>query len=520
VNIVMDLLPTWTEVGSWTLGRDPLGIQATSVRIYRDLVPGLTNVTNRLRYYSFYCWVIRQYEITEHSGDESRWKTFIRRAEALYALACNLADQDEADGLGGNEWAQKLLKTIQDGTFDVRPATDFGPGSQQYLSAKGGNFGQFYIRSMTEEAFLDPSAKIPIISEKLGRKAAEAFHSSVGRASGRLMDAIREGVISIKDLRLIGAAAHPSNIPDESEEMSLLRGFVLAQSNETARAVARRSSSWLLLDLFMKGVPADDEHAIRRAFYNRALPDGSTYRPPGRIVELWKAYQANELCHVALEAVLNALVARLRAKPNGGEDPDTLIAEVLDPAMEGLGADQSAWKSWADQVGAPNAGNEEKLALPVLEALRDERLAEDSVALQSALILLATLWARWASVDTSVRETIAKRASRGGRSLDGVLRTLETQAAAPAPAALRRMVRRHVVSDHLAIAGRKLAASGTFTYHFTSADGVLADGRVARYRYTNPRLRNLVRFLQDARLHGVGGVTPAGKRFLNDCQAL
>jgi hypothetical protein len=38
----MELLPAWTTAGSWSLGRDPLGMQATSVRLYRNLVPGLT----------------------------------------------------------------------------------------------------------------------------------------------------------------------------------------------------------------------------------------------------------------------------------------------------------------------------------------------------------------------------------------------------------------------------------------------------------------------------------------------
>src|SRR5260370_42520314 len=75
------ILPNWSQPTRPSLGRDPLGIQATSVRVYRGLVPGLTNVTNRLRYYSFYCWVIRHYEEKKHSDDEAKWRVFIRRAE-------------------------------------------------------------------------------------------------------------------------------------------------------------------------------------------------------------------------------------------------------------------------------------------------------------------------------------------------------------------------------------------------------------------------------------------------------
>lgn len=45
--------PYWTKTGSWTMGLDPLGLQATSIRIYQSLVPNITNITNRLRYYAY-----------------------------------------------------------------------------------------------------------------------------------------------------------------------------------------------------------------------------------------------------------------------------------------------------------------------------------------------------------------------------------------------------------------------------------------------------------------------------------
>ena len=102
-------------------------------------------------------------------------------------------------------------------------------------------------------------------------------------------------------------------------------------------APSRRASCWLLLDLLSKGVAVDDEASQRRAFYNRALPDGAAYAPPGQTANVWRAYQANELCHIALEALLNALVARLQDKLVG-EDPDILLAEVVQPILNGLDA--------------------------------------------------------------------------------------------------------------------------------------------------------------------------------------
>ena len=247
------------------------------------------------------------------------------------------------------------------------------------------------------------------------------------------------------------------------------------------------------------------------------LPDGSNYAPPGQTAKLWRAYQANELFHIALEAILNALVGRLQRKP-GGEAPNTLIAETIEPILDGLNANEVSWQEWAAEIGAANTGNEESLAKPILEALQDTQLAEDRTMLERAMVLLAVLWARWGSAEVDVREAIESYAAKGGRSLNGIIRTLDSHAKSLSLKAVAQAIRRHIVSDHLAIAGRKLAASGTFTYHFTSADGLLADGRIASYGYTNPRLRNLVRFLEDAGLHDDNGVTPIGNSFLNDCQ--
>ena len=56
----MNLAPQWNTAGTYSMGRDPLGLQAASVRLYTDLVPGLTNVTNRIRYYSFYITIFEK----------------------------------------------------------------------------------------------------------------------------------------------------------------------------------------------------------------------------------------------------------------------------------------------------------------------------------------------------------------------------------------------------------------------------------------------------------------------------
>lgn len=514
----MELLPSWTKAGSWTLGRDPLGMQATSVRLYRTLVPGLTNVTNRLRYYSFYCWVIQHYEEIEHSGDEAKWRIFIRRAEALYALACYVVDPQHSDGLAGGLWAGAFRQSLPTDIIDLRPHTDKPGQSGQYLKAVRGNFGQFYIASMTEVGLLTPSGRIPIVSDQQGREMANAFAASVGGSVELLSSAIKEGTITPAKLIEIGNATHPSRIPAKSKEMALLRRYLLAMDDPEGNGSARRASAWLLLDLLRHGVSAEDEKSVREAFYNRRVPDGSAYSASGVTIDRWKAYQANELCHIACEAILNALLVELQKYPLG-RDPNLLLKNLLKPALAKLGAGGRSWHDWASELGANFVGYEEALAEQILTTLSDVESASNSDGLSNALQLVATLWLRWGDDgDTSVRDMIERHAGNGGRSLSGVLRTLNAEASNMVEDVLQQTVRRHLIADHLTIAGRKLAASGTFTYHFTLSDGVMSDGRITTYGYTTPRLRNLIRFLQDAQLYDGSVVTDSGMEFLNENQ--
>ena len=54
----------WVEPEKPIRGLDHLGVQAPSIALYTQLLPGITNVTNRARYYSFHPWLIRSFEIT------------------------------------------------------------------------------------------------------------------------------------------------------------------------------------------------------------------------------------------------------------------------------------------------------------------------------------------------------------------------------------------------------------------------------------------------------------------------
>ena len=49
---------SWIRPSEPIRGLDHLGVQAPSIALYTQLLPGITNVTDRARYYSFHPWVL------------------------------------------------------------------------------------------------------------------------------------------------------------------------------------------------------------------------------------------------------------------------------------------------------------------------------------------------------------------------------------------------------------------------------------------------------------------------------
>lgn len=267
----------------------------------------------------------------------------------------------------------------------------------------------------------------------------------------------------------------------------------------------------------MRCVNADGEFdaaTLRNIVYNRVLPDGSPYEG-GDVdtLDRWQAYQANELCHIALAAFLNGLVHRLDGE-GGVAEPGALIAGLVEDLLSSLGSDGS-WSTWAGSNGAEWQGREDEFATEVLSAIGNKEKAGSVSGLAAAARLLALLWRRWGQGPNSVERQIKKTAGADMPSVVAVLGTLAEARAEPRGGALVKAISRHVIANHMAIAGRKLAASGTFTYHFTMADGRIADGERGEYGYTNPRLDNLLVFLDDAGLHDGSVPTEDGINFLD-----
>jgi len=126
-------------------------MQNRSVTLYQRLIPGIGNVTFRMRYYGFYPWLLRHYLQPSGSTDPEVWRMFLRRAEALYALISH--DADGEFGVAGTLWAIRAVTAVKTGggLIPIDFAAAAAPGSDDhYFAQRWGVFGLAYQSQLYE----------------------------------------------------------------------------------------------------------------------------------------------------------------------------------------------------------------------------------------------------------------------------------------------------------------------------------------------------------------------------------
>lgn len=224
------IYPFWGENVNLITGLDPLGLQVTSEATYATMLPGLSNLTNRLRYYGFYCWLIDFYFKKEKKGNQTEQYRFIRRAELLIALLM----QKERKGITqitGSDFASNLINNTTSNTFDLAAGADKDSGNEKtYWKYTSGAFGQYYfgalqalslaVRYENDEGDIIFNITQPHPRQKVsGKQLADAFDEGLTSEIKVLFyTCIKNGKLSNKDIpELINYFAIDKVNPESTE---------------------------------------------------------------------------------------------------------------------------------------------------------------------------------------------------------------------------------------------------------------------------------------------------------------
>lgn len=515
--------PEWTTKAD-KRGLDPLGMQTTSVALYQQLVPGISNVTLRMRYYGLYAWLARRYALDVGDTSVERWCLYLRRAEALYAL---IAVQTGGErGVAGVDWAARAL-ALPGSEVTFHPATDRREGEPQYLKQKFGAFGAAYGSQLLDIGVLEtvPDHDVPVPTREIGGKLANAFESAIGPAAGAFLEAAQTGAIGKADLAPL-ATMLPSRISANGPERALYESLLLAgEHGNKARAASRSYSLRLVLRISQEAGRSVTVDSLRWSLYASQCGSATARFALGSEEDkqrfAWAVYQANDLLHLSYGTILKLALDVLGGSTTGmplealvGQSTSRLMAALSGYATENWADLCASLTPASDPVSDKDPMSEVSLQRAALSSARLETLASEDSA-RCSIVLLAVLHKRFGGLVERIAHELPVLAHGDFlRSLVTELRFLDEHAGEPLKVLLARIVRQRVLDRHLWVAIQKFRGPGDYTFLLESDDGRVRlrqkDGPVL----TNPRLSSAVTFLEDIHLLSANGTTQAGLRLI------
>ncbi|MFT3770135.1 MAG: hypothetical protein QM820_32300 [Minicystis sp.] len=534
-------------------GLDHLGVQAPCIALYGQLLPGITNVTDRARYYSFHPWLVWSFEKRYQDRSKDAFIRVLRRAECLFALvglyhARALGDEDEGRhgaGMVGREELRRAIDVILGGG-----SVDLGEyaaleGEKRYFLNKLGGLGQYYfgpLRDLKVLDYVDSNPRNTVGYDK-DRGVALALAFDAGVNGDRFFATLEQHAIDtdaldgLVDFCPCGLA---SNHPERQELLDLF--FVRSARYSTEADPQRRTSLALVLDLVARDWSSDLglEEVFRAACYSAALPDGTPWdvAPGLRAAQHgWGTYQRNELLSVSAQglfwAVLQVVDAqyggRIQAAAEGGRISVDLIERALGPdalrrtvaeAVQTKAQELPALSVWSDQ------DHEVQRAWRLTQLVRSSSGSVDDIAAVAAeaVHILLSLLARapetypYADFDLDP----AYFAPDDIHLLSMKYHGETTWPTWSMGAWVEWLGARWGIERHLRVALRKLRGESRDTFRIRPLDGELQLVEAPVPVFTSPRLTRAFQILRDLGLLDFGeagwSVTPSGIAELEACR--
>ncbi|MFT3668047.1 MAG: hypothetical protein QM795_05555 [Pseudoxanthomonas sp.] len=316
-------------------GIDHLGTQTPCQLVYAQLVPGITNVTDRARYYSLYPWVIWSYEQRFKGTESAHFVQHFRRADFLLTLvaehhARGLNEPDFLHGaaMAGRSQLANATKQLQEtGVIDLDTFATREEVPSRYFKQTLGGLGQYYVGTLTELSLLNTEKRDWVrYTATLGLPLAEAVEEIV--PSDLFWKVVASGSVLATDLNAL-AAFCPCGLRAGTQEYRLLEELFFSEGAYYATAEGgrqRRLSLALLLHLAESLSTIDDANfdvmAFRGAIYSGYLPDGQQWQVPSTLQatrECWHIYQSNELLSVAFLSLFASTLDLLAERQKAGD---------------------------------------------------------------------------------------------------------------------------------------------------------------------------------------------------------
>lgn len=502
--------PFWGAEGTFITGQDMLGMQNTSIATYAILLPGLTNLTRRIRYYGFYTWLLEEYAKRKGKVSIVEFRRFIRRGELLLAFVMSHAYPEE-QGVVGSQYAKA---TLYEGSnvINIAEGADLTTDHRTYWKYSTGAFGQYYQGTLTSTGLIGPSERekqISVCTADRGRKLAECFKAAVDEETQeRYIATIDNGYTTVADLKLFADEFALMAISPQTEEWHFYIDILFGQDYPEAQMSAghslfRRETILLYLEYLKNDSLHTDANTFQSSFYLHKWEKQPFVDYPASYG--WYYYALNEYAHYGMETILWTLLVELDDR--GNVELQRIVKDITDGTIKAFSRAMPNVHVTVDMsFEALSRDLYESDFQPWLHADVIQKAVQKNshgAALECAARAVCILGLIFQH-DIQRMENLRTYASSYNMSRDGdVLQLLEWMRkckALPLPDFLARLLLQQIVNRHIEVSMRKMQGRNENTLKFQFEDNMLRRIDIAGPVWTGPRLSSLHQFLVDLKL--------------------
>jgi hypothetical protein len=505
------VFPYWGKSFDKITGLDPLGQQNASERIYSHLLPGITNLTNRIRYFGFYSWILWQYEqLNQNNFNQKEHRIFIRRSEFAIALIMNKIDRGVAQIPGSNTANRVIDSEDKSGKIEIIPYTDNNK-SGAYWKYSTGALGQYYVASLRQMGlvremiaegklfYLVTDKDVPIS----GKELALAFQKNVhNEAAQKFLKVIKDGILNLHDVPEIYSSFNLSKVPPNTEEWHIYMKFLngpneplVDQTKEyyrrdTIQIIKNQANSFpsgvnssLFLDSFISWGLSETHEEFNTEFG-------------------WYQYRLNEFWQLSCGTIFWALLNILSSEKNGIYHKGSLIQEFLGRCFNNLSINPEV--SVNQNFRSIEIDRLKKLYDEIHSDVKNSKPIQAGSSAINILLMLFSLEEKTASRYTEIINE--KGIKSRGSFLNAVSRFFaESKFEKSLKQFFKEFIEQDVLLRHRIVAFNKLGVGSRSTLKFEIEDDrILYDGNFEP-SFTNPRVDTLLKILNDLEILQVSG---------------
>ena len=276
----MQIYPKWIKYDAKHIsGEDHLGLLSVGIAISDILLPGITSITIRARYYSFLCWVIEDFWKQSGKKTVANFKIFLRKREMAYIFA-NISQPNEygvAGSTKGNKYWQESGQMIS--------------VNRKYLKNDYGALSLYGNPMVSCNLLVYAGNPVPKTKEPFGKEAARAFEETISKTSYYLKY-LNSEEIPKSVLQEYGEVASLNMLASKnSMDREVLRKVFFNINDQDFTSVQRRETLTYLLHIIKHSHENSlTKQSLRKVMVKNKWPDKNSYSTPAEFDYISKGW--------------------------------------------------------------------------------------------------------------------------------------------------------------------------------------------------------------------------------------